>query len=698
MSETKRLKIIEEPNVIDDHLLDLIGNEFKFDHEKGLAEWLKNSVDAYIRAGVPDSDQYIVFRFADSTKDDATFECIDFIGMSELDIEKAFKRWGDPEAAKRGLNRRVYGGHGNGGKFYMRQMFNRSHFLTYKDGRMSIFGFNENRKYGFADGFRSKEIKPLAALEIGGIKNLTFPNGVKDSILSGKRGFTIVRGVGPAKMKNIIKYDKLVEKLKNHPQSRRIVDRITVWAAHNNFSSYSLLKSDEVKPLSKFEVPRFFQIPKVLTVLDGREEVQVEMSNKRHSPGRLILKTSEEAFGKGSRAADLNRIDIIGEIGVIASYQLFELGVAVWPQASFIYGECECPILEDSEMDAVKNDRSKLVEMPRSNALLKWIKEQVDSYANEIANVEKKDQEVQGKKISAAFNDFLNKWKDQFMNKLLGDIFSPGGDRSGASDNSNPKKLLEVPENGLSFSYPKAELSCGKEEKITLKALVPKPVPLGSVIKISVSDERIESQSNKIIVKAETVKATPKGETISVMNIIVVGKKVGAQAVMTATIGNLKAEIILTVVETGASDKSKSPKTPKVLLSGNDLDPLNLSANGTVILIERDPLVYQRHQDVHEGIYWINTQSPLAKAILDRCGDSSVRWRDYLFQRYVDIFTKQALHELQKRDAEGFRADRIDSDILDGLTRKVHSAALNDLGRFFFEEEFKPDNETNDRK
>jgi hypothetical protein len=29
--------------IIDDAVLDLIGNEFKFDHAKGIADWLKNS-------------------------------------------------------------------------------------------------------------------------------------------------------------------------------------------------------------------------------------------------------------------------------------------------------------------------------------------------------------------------------------------------------------------------------------------------------------------------------------------------------------------------------------------------------------------------------------------------------------------------------------------------------------------------------
>jgi len=150
------LEIIEEKNVIDDHLLDIIGNEFKFSHEKGLSEWLKNSVDAYLRAGIADEDSFVFFRFKD--KDEVVFECIDFVGMTSDDIDNALKRWGDPDAAKRGTRARTFGGHGNGGKFYMRQMFKHSYFITYRSGELNVFGFNENLRYGFAKGFKDKKV------------------------------------------------------------------------------------------------------------------------------------------------------------------------------------------------------------------------------------------------------------------------------------------------------------------------------------------------------------------------------------------------------------------------------------------------------------------------------------------------------------------------------------------------------------
>src|SRR5262245_41745388 len=123
-----RFTISEQPNVFDDHLLDIIGNEFKFDHAKGLAEWIKNAVDAYNRETTPegsakctDDDQFIYLWLRPKTGiSPVTFECIDFVGMTHDDIESAFKRWGDPNAASRGRNKKFLGGHGNGGKFYMR--------------------------------------------------------------------------------------------------------------------------------------------------------------------------------------------------------------------------------------------------------------------------------------------------------------------------------------------------------------------------------------------------------------------------------------------------------------------------------------------------------------------------------------------------------------------------------------------------
>ncbi len=107
--------------VIDEAVLDLLGNEFKFDHAKGLAEWLKNSRDAYLRKDVPDPQQFVIIRLVESGSDRLKrIECIDFLGMSKAHIDDAFKRFFDPQAAKKGAKNaqiKTLGGHGNGGNF-----------------------------------------------------------------------------------------------------------------------------------------------------------------------------------------------------------------------------------------------------------------------------------------------------------------------------------------------------------------------------------------------------------------------------------------------------------------------------------------------------------------------------------------------------------------------------------------------------
>jgi hypothetical protein len=78
----------------------------------------------------------------------------------------------DRQAAKKGAKQpdlKTLGGHGNGGKFYMRQMFKTSRAITYRDGLMNIFGFNAQRQYGFKQGFENRKIDWDEALTTAGI-------------------------------------------------------------------------------------------------------------------------------------------------------------------------------------------------------------------------------------------------------------------------------------------------------------------------------------------------------------------------------------------------------------------------------------------------------------------------------------------------------------------------------------------------
>lgn len=600
MSEV--LEIIEEKNIIDDHLLDIIGNEFKFSHEKGLSEWLKNSVDAYLRAGVADEESFIVFRFRD--RDEIIFECIDFVGMTSDDIDNALKRWGDPEAAKRGTGTRTFGGHGNGGKFYMRQMFKHSYFITYRLGKLNVFGFNENRRYGFAKGFKDKKVGADDAMKYAEIYDMDLPPTIRKSILRGKTGFTVARGIHPQNTtRRKFNLGRLCEKFKNYPQARMILKYKPVSVIYNDRTFIEHLLPEEISPMPEFEKPLEVSVPHTISWEEDGEKETILLSSEKYPEGKLTLYTSSEPLSRNSRLGDLNRIDIIGEIGVIASYKIQELGyVSRLSPAEFIYGECYCPILEDPDDDCVKNDRSTLVENTKTKALRRWTGEQVDRLAEKIEEKEKKEIRARNIETLSDINKVLNDWKNKFMSKVMREILGGIGEGAGAG-------------------YGTGGSSGG----------------VGGERNKGIGGERGGGEGEK-----------PGG---------------------------------------GGTEIRPRQAFPKVLLSGIDKDPLN--PEETIPLSDRQPPVYQRPRDVPAGIYWINTSRKLAQYIIEKYGVKHMKWRDYHLQRMIDVICKEAVHKLEKQDPENFNADRVDAEIIDKLVSKAHDSALESLGVYLFEEEYK---------
>ncbi len=603
MIKPDEMKINEEANVYHDATLDNWGNAFNFSHEKGLAEWLKNSIDAYLRIKFADKDQHVIFRFAEgNSSNPSTIECIDFVGMTHTDIQKAVKWWGDPNAASRGLNVRVYGGHGNGGKFYMRQMFRSSRFITYRDGKLNIFGFNENKKYGFADGFEDKSVSLEDALKIANIDISIIPQNLLVIMQAGKIGFTLVRGIQPKRIVgHALPVNQLCEKLKYHPQSRRPLKYCNVSVIYNGNLIFKNLRMEEIEPLKEFKDPFVFEIPEFLIDSDNHNK-KIELANKKYQKGQLILRTSSLPFGRGGRKPELNCVDIIGEIGVIASYKMSEIGpLRYYPQAQSIYGECKCPILEDPEYDSVQNDRDKLAENDRTLVLRKWIASKIDEVGFKIADLEEKEEQKKINQTTDEFNQMLNKWKDQFMSKLFTEILGgPGKGRStgGIGDEGS---------------------GGGKNENSETKG------GLGS----------------------------GKGEG-------------GGEG----------------------DEKKKGSAMPRVLLSESE-DP---DFPGVIVTFaERHFAVEQRPQDVSRGIFWINRNKPMAKKILDKYGVDSVQWRNYLFQRYVDIFIISAIDRKAKLEGGSLTPDIIDTEIFK-VVSVVNDKAIVDLEQFLVGEKFKTTN------
>ncbi len=585
------VQIKAQKAVIDERWLDRIGTSFRFDHAKGLAEWLKNSIDAYIREDFPDDRQLVYLRFLSKTRETpVAFQCIDFVGMTHKDIVDAFRRWGDPDAASRGTKKETYGGHGNGGKFYMRQMFSTSRFVTYRGGRLNVFGFNEKKQYGFAKGFEDVPMPPRKALELAEISRFDFSDVIRKRFSEGDVRFTLVIGEGPKKMRgrNTISY--ILSRLAIHPQSRKIIERKPILASIDD-TDPRRLKPDKIRPHLGFEQPFEFTIPDKLVI----GSTEIEMTSTFYGGGKLTIRSSEEPFARHGEKSLLNCVDILAGIGCVASYRVNELGPFKFqPETEFLYGECTCPILEDPDEDSVSNDREKLVDNDRTRALLDWIRVKIDEVAEKMAAKSRSEKSDYDLKQSSLFNQFLNGWKNKFMVKLYAEIFAGPGSGPGVGGTGG----------GGSPAGGKGKGDRGRA-----------------------------------------------GE----------GEGGGGEG----------------------EEKSRAARFPRVLLSNKDPDPLNPSQK--VDCNARHPPVYQRLDDVSEGIYWINTQAPFAEKILAQYGADSPRWREYLFQRYVDIITKQAVFEKAKKEPQltPYSVDLL----LDDIGRRVYSAAAEELYDFLFQEQ-----------
>lgn len=605
-----KVAIVPEKNEYHDNILDLMGQAFKFDHAKGLSEWIKNSADAYATtAKVQDSDQYVLLRFdIKNPKKLSVFECIDFVGMREADISKALKVWGNPDAAKKGTNIATYGGHGNGGKFYMRQMFKVSHYITYRDGLLNVFGFNEKRKYGFAKDPKGKLLKSLkmdldAAMKYAGIQNLDIPHSVKARWDKQGAGFTVVVGDEPDKFSGRSTIQSVLERLRVHPQARRLVAHKQVIALGRNDKWGKRIELPVITPMAGFENIRPIELPEKFVHM----EKEFEFRTAKYPNAKLTLRTSDQPFSRGSELEVMNGIDILGAVGCVGSYRMNELGVMRYAQeADFIYGECECPLLEDPEHDSVTNDREKLADNELTRALLAWVAQQVEGLAERMSSKRRTEQEQRDLEKSSLFIAMLDKWKNRFMVKLSGMLFGgkSNGDTFGGIGSGSG--------GGGGGSGAGAGSGGGG------------------------GDEG--------------------------------GNKGGDGAGSGGGSG---------------TEPRKGPRMPRVLLSGRDLDPLDPNATQPYICSDRHPPVHQRDVDISEGIFWINTAKPLAQKILKNEGAESVRWREYLFQRFVDIIVKQQIHQLGKNDPQ-LTADKIDN-LMDKVTSSVHDQAALELESFLFD-------------
>jgi hypothetical protein len=314
----------------------------------------------------------------------------------------------------------------------------------------------------------------------------------------------------------------------------------------------------------------------------------------KNSPITLTLFTSEEPLRR-NKYRGFNSIDFLGEVGVIANYEIDELGsFRSFMYSEFIYGECYAEIMEDE--DYVTNDRSKFVPSTKTKALLNWVKDCIEELSNKMEEVARKESKKRNLLQTSEFNKLLNKWKNRFLQKLIKERLAGLGNYGiDGSDNSEWNTLANK------------HSSPNKNENL---------------------------------------------------------KRSGSS---------------------GGDQKKRASGFPEVKISGSDPDPFS-NTNEPFQIDARESAIYQRNIDFKNGIYWINTSKKLASMILEKEGDKSARWREYLFQRYIDIIVKESIYAIGKTDVN-LSSDFISNEI-DRVTSDVLDLAAEDLEAFLFESDF----------
>lgn len=400
-------------------------------HEAGLPEWLKNSADAYAREDTAEDKRLVVVILNDGRKGSAaSITCLDFVGMTSQAIENNFRHWADPDAA-RGVDRTiaVQGGHGNGGKCYMTQMFEEYALIhTVKDGKGNRYGVKGKSIYfGYIpdrDNGRDFSVDDLVAqLE----KTLTGTGcslgtvwKVAGEAIRRCNGFTLVTGVTPKGYREKLPTRAIIENLQEYPQMVQTLEMCKVFVVVNGklFKRGEPLTPPRIKPMNG-EEPRVIPIPEKLVDENTGEEVSTT-NDGEFSEGQLTLNTSQRSM----RYRKKGRHNIIyqAKSGYIGYTQVLEFDV-ISSYASYLYGVCELMALEAYK----QNDRTNLSDSPLTRALYRFISDQIQEYAEVFEARDRRKSDHEEKNAITEMNEALDQWKNRFLGEIMQGMWGGGG-------------------------------------------------------------------------------------------------------------------------------------------------------------------------------------------------------------------------------------------------------------------------------
>jgi len=508
-----------------------------------------------------------------------------------------------------------------------------------------------------------------------------------------------------------------------------------------SFEQGRSLELPTIQPLSGYEKPRILTIPANL-----KDPITTQnLSTTEHSAlpvGELQIHTSDKnmRFGRGGKRQWRHTVTYhTKKSGIIGKIPMSALDVDS-SHRDYLYCECYLEALDKFQ----QNNRGPLSESPLTRAVESWISAQVRAICRELEDRERRQLREQDKNELSRLNDFLDHWKNQFLQGFMQGLYGQGG---GIEPPPPPPLPVGVPAQiEVALTNPRA--GKGVYFKPTIKffdaqnrrirpvsfhwasednniAIVDEDLMLVQTFSFGTTKIYAETADGKIrsnvvpleVVRILDIRIAPheiemeagsrrKLEAIcklfdgsEVSNVYLTWLENNSSVVRVSSSGLVyafspgKTEVI-------ATDDSCRSETPALLTvipaSGEGKGQGKNRGKGPRILISEvdtgpnedhpavlksdEPPVYQRVQDIETNVWWINLASPFARFYYTNYGTKSEAWRMYHVERVIDIIVQIALSH--GPDSEDSRISRDWIQQSAAIEAEIRQGALESLKDF----------------
>lgn len=389
-------------------------------HEQGLPEWFKNASTAYARDNVP-TEYRVLTLLTGTTSKTSYIALLDHAGMSVEDLENKFANWGDPDAHLSAAETEeiLEGGHGNGGKCYMIQMFEAHSYLhTLRSGRASRYGFvSDDPRPGYFPDKRDGRGYPVEkpsdelkrALADIGVDFGKLPEEVRTATAV-RPGFTLVVGIGAKQLDGRDGARNLAESVLHHPQMALTVEKNRIFWIHDGKSipGFTPVALPEVEPHEYAPDPKIIAVPtQIKDPVTGKSQ---DTTTAGSPQGQLILRTSKTSMRRGLKSR--HHVRFIARGRPVAFLKMESISRSTWVDR--MYGECRLDVLSQYETP----DRTQLAEAPVTRALEEWIRNQVSEYEADFKRLDRLSASQEQRNRLQELNQMLDQWKNRFLDDM----------------------------------------------------------------------------------------------------------------------------------------------------------------------------------------------------------------------------------------------------------------------------------------